>query len=35
MYPVLPSEILIGGWEAICYAFTLVAAVLSYLFMLR
>ena len=35
MYPTLPSEILTGGWELVCCAFTFAAAVLSYLFMLR
>jgi hypothetical protein len=35
MYPILPSEILTGGWELICYAFTLAAAMLSYVLMMR
>jgi hypothetical protein len=35
MYPVLPSDILTGGWELICYGFTLIAAVCSYLFFMR
>ena len=35
MVPFMPCDFLIGGYELICCAFTLAAAVLSYLFMLR
>lgn len=35
MVPFIPSDILMGGWELICCGLTLVAAVVSYLFMLR
>ena len=35
MYPILPSDVLIGGWELIGYAFTLLAAAASYLLALR
>jgi hypothetical protein len=35
MYPIIPSEILTGGWDLIVSAFALVAAVCSYLFALR
>jgi hypothetical protein len=35
VYPILPSEILMDGWELICCSFTCVAAFLSYLFMMR
>jgi hypothetical protein len=35
MYPMLPCDFLIGGWELLCYGFTLVAALVSYLFMIR
>jgi len=35
MIPMIPSEILSGGYELICSAFTAVAAVCSYLYLLR
>lgn len=35
MYSFFPSDILTGGWELICYGFTLAAAVCSYLFFMR
>lgn len=35
MYPTLPLDSLHGGWEMVCYGFTVVVAVLSYLFALR
>lgn len=35
MYPVIPLEILLGGWEALCCLFTLVAAMLSCFVSLR
>jgi hypothetical protein len=35
MVPIMPSDFLIGGYELICCGFTLAAAILSYLFMLR
>jgi len=35
MLPIIPSELLTGSWELICCMLTSVAAVLSYLFLLR
>lgn len=35
MYPIMPCDILSGGYELICYGFTVVAAIFSYLFLLR
>ena len=35
MYPIMPCDLMAGGLELICYGLTLVAAVFSYLFMLR
>jgi hypothetical protein len=31
MYPVVPSDALTGGWETICFAITLISALVSYL----
>ena len=35
MVPIVPCDFLTGSFELICYGFTLVAAVFSYLFMIR
>lgn len=35
MVPMIPSELLTGGWELICCACTAVAAILSYVLMWR
>ena len=35
MYSIVPSDILIGGWELVCYGCTLLAALFSYLFLWR
>jgi len=35
MFPILPGELLTGGLELVCYGFTILAALLSYLLMLR
>ena len=35
MYSSLPIDSLAGGWEMVCYGFTMVVALLSYLFALR
>lgn len=35
MYQLLPCDVLTGGWELICYGFTLVTAIISYLFFMR
>jgi hypothetical protein len=34
MYPI-PGELVSGGLELVCYGFTVLAAVVSYLLMLR
>jgi len=31
MYPVIPGDALLGGWETICFAITLAGAFVSYL----
>ncbi len=31
MYPTVPGDILSGGWETLCYALTVVVALVSYL----
>lgn len=31
MYPVIPGDLLTGGWETICFAITLIGAFVSYL----
>ena len=31
MYPVIPGDVLTGGWETICYALTLLGALAGYL----
>jgi hypothetical protein len=35
MVPMIPSEILTGGYELICCACTAMAAICSYLLLLR
>jgi hypothetical protein len=35
MFPILPSELISGGLELVCYGFTVLAALVSYLLMLR
>jgi hypothetical protein len=35
MYPILPGDLLTGGWEFFCCGFTAVAAVVGYLFTWR
>ena len=35
MLPVLPSELLAGSLELVCYGFTMLAVVGSYLFLPR
>jgi hypothetical protein len=35
MYSSLPIDSLHGGWEMVCYGFTVVLALLGYLFALR
>jgi hypothetical protein len=35
MYPIVTVDMLHGGWELMCYGFTAVVAVLSYLFAMR
>ena len=35
MYPIMPCDLMAGGLELICYGFTVVAAIFSYLFLLR
>ena len=35
MIPIVPCDFLSGSLELVCYACTLVAAFLSYLFMIR
>jgi hypothetical protein len=35
MTPFLPCELLAGGWELVCCGCTIVAAVMSYVLMLR
>jgi hypothetical protein len=35
MYPILPCELVAGGLELVCYGFTVLAALASYLLMLR
>jgi hypothetical protein len=35
MFPILPGELLTGGLELVCYGFTILAALVSYLLMLR
>ena len=35
MLPVVPSEIVTGSWELICCMFASLAAVMSYVFLMR
>jgi hypothetical protein len=35
MFPILPGELLAGGLELVCYGFTVLAALISYLLMMR
>lgn len=35
MYPSVPTEIMIGGMELICFVSTAIAAIVSYIFMMR
>jgi hypothetical protein len=35
MNPILPGEFLAGSLELVCYGFTVLAAVVSYVFLLR
>jgi hypothetical protein len=35
MVPIIPSDILAGSWELVCYGLTVLAAAFSYLLMLR
>jgi hypothetical protein len=35
MFPVLPSDPLAGGLELVCYGFTVLAALFSYLMLPR
>jgi hypothetical protein len=35
MAPVLPHDIVLSGWEAVCYGFTIGAALLSWFLSLR
>jgi hypothetical protein len=35
MLPVVPSEIVTGSWELICCMLASMAAVMSYVFLLR
>jgi len=35
MLPIVPGEVVTGSWELICCMLTSVAAVLSYIFLLR
>jgi hypothetical protein len=35
MFPILPGELLTGGLELVCYGFTVLAALASYLLMAR
>jgi len=35
MYPIMPCDLMAGGLELICYGFTVLAAIFSYLFLLR
>jgi len=35
MYPIFPGELLTGGLELVCYGFTVLAALASYLLMIR
>lgn len=35
MLPILPCELVAGSLELVCYGFTVLAALASYIFMLR
>jgi hypothetical protein len=35
MYPIMPCDLMAGGLELLCCGFTALAAVFSYLFMIR
>ena len=35
MFPVLPSELLAGSLELVCYGFTVLAALISFLMVPR
>ena len=35
MYPVIPTDMMAGGCELVCYGFTVAAALISYLLALR
>ena len=35
MFPILPGELLTSGLELVCYGFTVLAALVSYLLMVR
>jgi hypothetical protein len=35
MFPVLPNDLLAGGLELVCYGFTILAAVFSFLMLPR
>lgn len=35
MYPILPCEFVAGSLELVCYGFTVLAALVSYVLMLR
>lgn len=35
MLPVLPNDLLHGGFEVVCYGFTIVAAFVSWFFVQR
>jgi hypothetical protein len=35
MFPILPCDVLSGGLELVCYGFTILAAVFSFLMLPR
>jgi hypothetical protein len=35
MYPVIPTDLMAGGYELVCYGFTVAAALISYLLAMR
>lgn len=35
MYPVFPTDLMVGSWELVCYGFTVAAALISFLLSMR